>query len=85
MGGVGRYSRAGLVRRGVVNVGSTRWVAVDPARPEGRIVAEVLPSWREGATKKAIVDFSGARVAKTDLMQCRSKNASRCSTPTGRP
>jgi phosphoserine phosphatase len=42
----------------VVNVGSTRWVAVDPARPEGRrIVAEVLPSWRDGATKRAIIDF----------------------------
>jgi hypothetical protein len=31
--------------------------AVDPARPEGRIMAEVLPSWRDGATKRAIIDF----------------------------
>src|SRR3954447_26013161 len=31
---------------------------MDPARPEGRrIVAEVLPSWRDGATKRAIIDF----------------------------
>jgi phosphoglycolate phosphatase-like HAD superfamily hydrolase len=30
---------------------------VDPARPEGRIMAEVLPSWRDGATKQAIIDF----------------------------
>src|SRR3954447_19937811 len=31
---------------------------MDPARPEGRrIVAEGLPSWRDGATKRAIIDF----------------------------